>query len=121
MGYRSDIAAAFYAANKKDFPVIKLWLMENFPVDTFHDNIQWFDRGLIVQDSHTKWYDSYPEVAAFDEAAFKFRTMFCSDNENTARGAYEFVRIGENYDDVETEYSGDCDYMIDVVRTIQIR
>lgn len=118
MGYRSDVAAAFYAADKKDFPVIKLWLQENFPVDTFDNNIEWFDRGLLMQESHTKWYDDYPEVVEFNTAMKKFVDMFCKGEESI--GACEFVRLGENYDDAETEYYGNCDYLIDVNRSIEV-
>lgn len=120
MGYRSDIAAAFYAAEEKDFPVIKLWLMENFPMEMFEENISWFNKGIIVKDDHVKWYSDYPEVKAFDEAVFKFTRMFCSDVEGAAVGAYEYVRLGENYDDIETEYRGSCDYILDVQRSIEI-
>ena len=32
MGYRSEVAAVFYAADVKDFATIKLWLDDNFPM-----------------------------------------------------------------------------------------
>jgi hypothetical protein len=81
MGYRSDVAALFYATEEKDFPVIKLWLEENFPMDAFKENIRWFDRGMVFRDTHVKWYPDYEEVKAFDEAVSKFIEMFCKDGQ----------------------------------------
>ncbi len=79
MGYRSDVAALFYVAQKKDFPVIKLWLDENFPMDTFKESIHWFDRGMVFHETEVKWYDDYEEVKAFEAARKKFIDMFCKD------------------------------------------
>ena len=43
MGYRSDVMAAFYVRDAKHLPVLKLWIDENFPVDTFHEDISWLN------------------------------------------------------------------------------
>ena len=119
MGYRSDVAALFYATDKKDFPVIKLWLEENFPMGTFHENIRWFDRGMVFYDDAVKWYDDYPEVQAFNEAMGKFIEMFCNDlSVGVVKGAFEIMRVGENYDDVECDYYGDYDCLLELRREI---
>ena len=115
MGYRSDVAAVFYAADKKDFSVIKLWLDENFPMDTFKENIRWFDKGMVFQDTHVKWYPDYDEVKAFNAAVEKFVEMFCEDN---ALGAVEIMRVGENYDDIETDEYGDYEGLLELNREI---
>lgn len=118
MGYRSDVAAVFYAADKKDFPVIKLWLDENFPMDTFKENIRWFARGMVFYDDAVKWYDDYEEVKAFEAARKKFIDMFCEDNEGAVNGAFEFMRVGEQYDDVETDEQGAYDGLLELKREI---
>ena len=33
MGYRSDVRAAFYTQYKENFPMLKLFMDENFPED----------------------------------------------------------------------------------------
>ena len=117
MGYRSDVAAVFYAADVKDFPVIKLWLQENFPKE-FEESITWFDRGMVFKEDSVKWYPDYPEVMEFEEAKDKFIHMFCEDNEGAVNGAFEFMRVGEQYEDVETDYCGDYDNLLELKREI---
>lgn len=119
MGYRSDVAALFYAVDKKDLPVIKLWLDENFPMDIFHENIRWFDRGMAFYEDNVKWYDTYPEIQAFDAAMNKFVDLFCLE-ESATKGACEIMRVGENYDDVESDYYGACDYLLELSREIKM-
>jgi len=119
MGYRSDVAALFYAVDKKDFPVIKLWLQENFPMDTFHDNIRWFDRGMVFEEDNVKWYDDYEEVKAFKVAREKFVDMFCIES-NGAKGAVELMRVGENYDDIEHDGWGEYEGLLECERSIRI-
>jgi hypothetical protein len=125
MGYRSDVTAVFYVSKAEQFPLLKLWLTENFPMDTFHDCIRWFDRGMVLEDRHVKWYSDYDEVKAFDKAAENFKELVEDfDNspvENKPAFCYEFIRVGENYDDVETEYCGDHgEFMLGLNRTITV-
>lgn len=122
MGYRSDVAAVFYVNKVEHFPVLKLWLSENFPMDTFHDNIRWFDRGMVFECEDVKWYGSFPDVQAFDAAQGKFIDLCNAEvSEGTPTFNYEFIRIGEDYDDVEVEREGiDYEYLLEVVRNISI-
>jgi hypothetical protein len=120
MGYRSDVAAVFYAKNIEDMPVIKLWLEENFPIDTFAQSIRWFAKGMVFNEENVKWYDNYPEVMAFEEARDKFIDLFCDDKEGAVVGAFEFIRVGEQYDDVETDYRGDYDCLLECNRSISV-
>lgn len=121
MGYRSDVAAAFYVKDVKHLPVLKLWLDENFPVDIFHEDIYWFDKGMVLRCENVKWYDSYTDVKAFDAAVQKYLELVKSPEEgdDVPVFSYEYVRVGENYDDVETYYDGDnCQYKLGVTREI---
>ncbi len=121
MGYRSDVAAMFYADKGKDWPVLKLWLQENFPCKMFESEITWHDLCMVVECKNVKWYSDYDEVKAFNAATLNFIDMFCEGEEDLPQGCYEFVRIGEELDDVETEYHGDeCGYYLDVSRNIEI-
>jgi len=122
MGYRSDVAAVFYATDKKNFPVIKLWLQENFPMDTFHDSIRWFDRGMVFEEYNVKWYPDYEDVKAFETAVENFVEMFCeADRETDPRiGAVEIMRVGENYDDIETDEYGAYEGLLECARSIHM-
>jgi hypothetical protein len=121
MGYRSDVVAAFYVKDVKHLPTLKLWLNENFPMDTFSNEIRWFDRGMLVEEHNTKWYDDYEEVKAFDAAVNKFLGLVHKNDveQDAPKFSYEFVRIGESYDDVDTQYEGDaCEWLLGVYRSI---
>ena len=122
MGYRSDVMAAFYVKDAKHLPMLKLWLDENFPVDIFHKDIRWFDNGMVLTCESVKWYDSYEDVKAFDVAVEKYLELVNNDmgvEDDPPAFSYEFIRVGENYDDVETHYDGDaCEYRLGVTREI---
>ena len=122
MGYRSDVTALFYVKDKEHFPILKLWLTANFPVDVFKENIRWFDRGMVFEETNTKWYPDYDEVKAFDEAVEKYSALMNMDTaseDSPPIYAYEFVRLGENDDDIEINQEGeDCDFLLDVERRI---
>lgn len=124
MGYRSDVAAAFYVANTKDLPALKLWLSENFPMEQFDTDITWFDRGMLMHCESVKWYDDFDEVRAFN-AAVEAYTELCTNlppaNPDEPSYSFEFVRIGENYEDIETREEGHgCEWFLEVNRSIRI-
>lgn len=122
MGYRSDVAAVFYVSKVEHFPILKLWLSENFPMDTFHDNIRWFDRGMVFECPDVKWYDSFPDVKDFESAADKFIDLCNAEvSEGTPTFDYEFIRVGEDYDDVDVTREGiDGEYLLEVSRSISM-
>lgn len=105
--------------------MLKLWLTENFPVDTFHDNIRWFDRGMVFEERNTKWYDDYDEVKAFNKAVEDYQELIEDFNNSPVEGQpafnYEFIRVGESYDDVTDEHYGEhCEFLISVHRSINV-
>jgi hypothetical protein len=118
MGYRSDVTAAFYAAQEKDFGALKVWIASNFPVNEFAKNIRWFNRGMVVEMQFVKWYDEFKDVQAFNAAVSKFRTFI---EEHPKLGlAYEYARVGESQDDIETEAEGECEWLVNIQRAITV-
>jgi hypothetical protein len=120
MGYRSEVVAVFYALNPKDLPVIKLWLEGNFPIKQWDNCIRWFDRGMVFEADAVKWYDNIPDVVAFNGAVQKFIDLFCDVDDGEVAGAYEFMRLGEEYEDIEVEREGDYHYFLDCTRSISV-
>lgn len=124
MGYRSDVTAAFYVKDAKHLPILKIWLTANFPMGVFEDSIRWFDRGMVIEEKSVKWYDDYEEVKAFDEAVRKYLILMNTESTEPAPDdfpvfSYEIVRLGENYDDIITEYEGvACECILGVTRSI---
>lgn len=125
MGYRSEVKAIFYAPKEK-CAALKLYMDENFPKtgDLIPDeDLTWFDRngrcGYMFEADNVKWYPNYAEVIAFNVFVRAFLDIAEGENAEELRWAYEFVRVGEEHDDIETTYAGDCNYVMSVKRTIE--
>jgi hypothetical protein len=122
MGYRSEVTAVFYTNEKDEWPLLKLFVDENFPKDLddyLHEECEeprsrW---GIVLRLDDYKWYDSYPEVQAFNEFEERFTSM---DKCHDGTWAFEFARIGEETDDIEERSSNHADYILRVVRHIEI-
>ena len=118
MGYRSDLTAVFYAP-KEHAPVLKLYVDENFP-EALKSDLEPIDNGRYqgykFEGRGWKWYDSYPEVQEFQKFVANYLELA---EQEEIRWAYEFVRVGEDTDDVEETYSDYADYQVRVVRSIE--
>lgn len=137
MGYRSDVGAVFYvndafyvdaAARKELFERAKvmfdLWMqanMENCP-EFFKGNFERTDGQLKFYAEDVKWYDGYEDVDWFNNFDKKFRDELC-DNEQLDGGSglnrcfgCEFVRIGEDLNDIVYESSLHSDNRLGINR-----
>lgn len=120
MGYRSDVKALIYPLggehNLLEYDKLKLLFNTTFQ-DVFEawgeDYFSWNDKHRVLEfDANSvKWYDSYPEVQRL--------TKFLSEVQDLGY-EYEFMRIGEEDDDIETDNSGDAENFMYVERTIQV-
>jgi len=123
MGYRSDVAAALYVHDEKHLPALKLWVDENFPMKLFDKDVRWFEKGIVLELESVKWYDDFEDVKAFIAAADKFLELVNNETseEDTPNFNYEFIRIGEDYDDIQVQYEGfNCACLLEVSRGITI-
>ena len=130
MGYRSVVEAVFYTRKQEEYPLLKLYVDENFPKfwrDEDIDHIKpikasnaW---GYQFIADNIKWYESYPEIQEFNQFADKF-IEFADSKENMPEKqlswAYEFVRIGEQSDDVEEHRSDNAEFILCVRREIEL-
>ena len=69
-------------------------------VEMSADHFKWYPQNnmLAMQWDHVKWYDGYPEVEWHEQLlsrCLEFRT-----------GGYRFVRIGEEYNDIDIREEG---------------
>lgn len=111
MGYRSDVA--FAVRGKKTEMLVQL---TTFRLNGgAHEKQALADCRYITEDdmliidfreSDTKWYSSYPSVAAL-ESLFG---LFADDDEQ--RFSCAFVRVEEETDDTEVIYRGDNPYKL---------
>jgi len=120
MGYRSVVEAVFYTREKGQAPLLKLYVDENFPkneelrecLTPIKANNAW---GYQFICDDVKWYESYTFVQEFNEFAERFSNFGKEKN-----WAYEFVRLGEEADDVEEVRSDNADFILSVRREIQL-
>lgn len=128
MGYRSDVTILFYG-EEKDYPILKLWVQENLePVLKEHgwNELEPYERGFVntaanlrgfvFKATDVKWYDSYPDIQAMENCVTTFMETFDSGNETKL--AMDYVRLGEEYEDIEIRYSDHSDNILNVNREV---
>ena len=126
MGYRSDVTMVMYPKRKEDFAMLKLFVAENLP-DEFeaHESDSGF-RYLYCYIDGVKWYDSYDEVEAYNTAFNEWEQVFADPNHDPTRSErapichYEFMRVGEEYEDVQYECSYGSDHALNLSREVYI-
>ena len=125
MGYRSDVTIVMYPKRKEDFALLKLYADETFPdqFEVHEDNnrIEGFQYLLLELDS-IKWYEGYESVDVYTRAFSEWDTMF-EDEYEPEQGSifhYEFMRIGEDYEDIVYDRSVDSDMILGVERKAYI-
>jgi len=120
MGYRSEVRAAFFTTSKEEWPTLKIFVEENFPKDLDEDLHLITSEGMWGYDynaSGIKWYDSYPDIQAFDKFVEVFEDIAGEMrelksvggqvyHENINHWAWEFIRIGEEPHDIERRQGG---------------
>jgi hypothetical protein len=125
MGYRSDVTIVMYPKRKEDFAALKLYVDETFPdeFEVHEDNnrIEGF-RYLMLEFDSIKWYEGYEEVDVYTRAFSEWDTMFRDEYEPESGTLfhYEFMRIGEDYDDIVYDRSVDSDMILGVDRNAYV-
>ena len=108
MGYRSDVTIIMYPkfGHRDKFAALKLYVDENLP-DQFEVVGEGYDRYLHCYIDGVKWYEGYEEVDVYTRAFSEWEGMLRDEEEPEAPlFHYEFIRIGEEYEDVVY----DCSY-----------
>ena len=120
MGYRSVVEVVFYTRDEEQAPLLKLYVDENFPKNeelreclTPINAPKVWGYHFICDD--VKWYESYTFVQEFNEFVHAFVAFSESKD-----WAYEFVRLGEQSDDVEEERSDNAEFILCVRREIEL-
>ncbi len=133
MGYRSQVKALIYpdapedpmsVTNVQDYYTEKYELLKTLMKTTFGhltDDGAWLANGfefddkrdrLIFAAEDVKWYESYSEIAAFHKFLDDVTELgYCT----------EFIRIGEETDDIQQDFTGtNIEYRLSVSRSIEI-
>ena len=132
MGYRSDFVLLVHGKEGEMETLAKVivWLYQKADaandLSFFHKNYSWYNylidnleenRGssapntdyLLFMDDNIKMYD-------FDDIKFEFVSYI----ENELKLEVEYVRLGEELDDIDQYVSGDCDRRTSVMRSISL-
>ena len=122
MGYRSDVMALIYPERGSDDMVAKYEQLKLLIATTFKDVVdehfvscmEWMDADRVLKFTmdDVKWYPSYADVQAFE-------TMLEEFGDDIPGYCTEFVRIGEESDDIEQRQTGNNnEYYLQVRRSI---
>lgn len=116
MGYRSQVKSVIYGSSdniaklkgtQEYLNVLDQFDSEYLSDHTLNDKTQ----VILFSGGHLKWYDEYEDVKAWH----KLIELSPSLGLNA-----EFVRVGEEASDIETEYFGDeCEWLLYVNTSIE--
>lgn len=119
MGYRSDVAVVIYGDHRdsEKYALLKTLMNTTFKevYEEWDKSFEWHDDKHVLkfEVADVKWYDSYPDV-------IRFTTMLEEIGDIEGLN-YEFIRVGEEVDDVVTQEGGACvEYILTVTREIQV-
>jgi len=130
MGYRSDVAYTIRFVheddtnNKQSFYTFLAEAKSNAATAACFLEHEWAE--FVVDEARyrinfaaddVKWYESYADVQCH-EALLNLANEWDNDEDNHANIAFQFVRIGEETDDIEDRRSESADDWIYVERTI---
>ena len=120
MGYRSEVAIMIYgtaeemavvkAVYDRLYSALDAETKETVDYVMGDDNNGFSEEGFRFHAEDIKWYDGYAHIEFFKE--------FFNEGDDSGASC-EFIRIGEAYDDIETDYIGDDnEYRLAVTRLI---
>jgi hypothetical protein len=76
--------------------------------------------GVMFQADDWKWYDSYPDIQFLEKLFDEFEELLIGDDRNNTSYALEFIRLGEETDDIEERMYGAIEGRLYVGRSIHI-
>lgn len=120
MGYRSDVVVLMYGVNNlpENNLMIKEFIRQRVPPDLmkYFDFDGW---GVKFEAEQWKWYDSDRDIQILDKLFADYRETFC-EGRYESEYAYEFIRVGEFYDDIDTFDAGATGRRLSVDRFIRV-
>ena len=122
MGYRSDVTCIMYT-NKPDDKgagaIMTTWLKQHIHEDDM-DSFEFRDTEVIFIAESWKWYDNYLPIQRLMNLFTEFDQALCGGADGDGSCCLEFMRVGENYDDVEHHDSSNSHGRLSLNRSIQI-
>jgi hypothetical protein len=141
MGYRSEVTVVIYVPSGSDtaYPLLKLWFDANYPhAEAKFDWCATIDydeknQAIIVSYEDVKWYEAYEHPRAVDKVFVEIDAMLDAEPVTTVKDgvsqdpnvtpfeiAYEYVRMGEEDQDIEINMSTNADCVTTINRALDI-
>ena len=120
MGYRSDVTIMMYPKRKEDFAMLKLFVAENLPDEFEEHEASSGLRYLLLEFEGIKWYEGYEEVDVYTRAFSEWHYKFTESENEEPVFHYEFVRIGEEYEDIVSDRSNNSYMLLNIERNAYI-
>jgi hypothetical protein len=105
--------------------IVNTWLRQRIPdmkelngLD-LHAYFEFKEDKALFEVENWKWYPDYDEIKALENIFKEFTDTFCGEQYDCAY-AIEFIRVGEDYTDVEIKMNGNAQYRLELYRTVNI-
>lgn len=121
MGYRSEVAYTIRFKRQDDYHLFILEAKAKPETAGCFSEIECNHTTMRIayKVEGVKWYESYPDVQMHEKLIEQAAAWCEGVKENDLRLGYIFLRVGEDYDDIERKSGGWVDYdWLRVERTI---
>lgn len=128
MGYRSSVVCLMYGNNDiGDNTIVKEFVrsrVESYAGDAegkyVRDAFNYDGWGVTFRADDWKWYESYGDIQFLEALFEEFEELLIGDDASETSYGLEFVRIGEEIEDIEQRYRGAIDGRLNLDRTIYV-
>ena len=127
MGYRSSVVCLMYGNNDiGDNTIVKEFVRSR--VEEYNgsgssellDAFNYDGWGVKFECQDWKWYDSYPDIQFLEKLFDEFEELLIGDDASNTSYALEFVRLGEESDDIEERMRGAIESRTWISRCIEV-
>ena len=127
MGYRSNVVCLMYGNNDiGDNTIVKEFVrsrVEAYSGDGaahVKNAFNYDGWGVTFQADDWKWYESYPDIIFLEALFDEFEELVIGDDASNTSYGLEFIRIGEDTDDIEERMRGAIEGRLYIGRSIHI-
>ena len=127
MGYRSNVVCLMYGNNDigdntivKEFVRSRVEAYSGEASQHVKDAFYYDGWGVTFQADDWKWYESYPDIIFLEALFDEFEELVIGDDASNTSYGLEFIRIGEDTDDIEERMRGAIEGRLYIGRSIHI-
>ena len=133
MGYRSSVVCLMYGNNDiGDNTIVKEFVRSRVEAYTGSNMVSYADVNVIkdafdysgwgvkFQADDWKWYDSYADIQFLEQLFDEFEELVIGDDASETSYALEFVRVGEEIEDIEQRMRGAIEGRLYITRCISV-